>query len=126
MIVMAGIYVYSGDFEPDRAAMPRSSLRLLLLVACAVAVLDGLLTRSAQASLFLCSSLAEPCSWVAHHQLLLAVLNFPASQLAVHFHHGPLASLPPNLWLVINALGWGLATFVLGWLALRVKRRAAH
>ena len=106
--------------------MPRSSLRLLLLVACAVAVLDGLLTRSAQASLFLCSSLAEPCSWVAHHQLLLAVLNFPASQLAVHFHHGPLASLPPNLWLVINALGWGLATFVLGWLALRVKRRAAH
>lgn len=106
--------------------MPRSSLRLLLLVACAVAALDGLLTRSAQASLFLCTSLAEPCGWVAHHQLLLAVLNFPASQLAMHFHHGPLARLTPDLWLGINALTWGLATFLLGWLALRIKHGAAR
>lgn len=106
--------------------MPRSPLRLLLLVACAVAVLDGLLTRSAQASLFLCSSLAEPCNWMAQHQLLLAVLNFPASQLAMHFHHGPLANLTPNLWLSINALSWGLATFLLGGLALRIRRRAAR
>lgn len=106
--------------------MPRSSLRLLLLIACAAALLDGLLTRSAQASLFLCSSLAEPCNWLAHHQSLLAVLNFPASQLAVHFHHGPLARLTPDLWLGINALAWGLATFLLGWLALCIKRRGAR
>ncbi len=94
----------------------------LLVIAGLAALADLLLTRSAQASLFFCSSDTQACNFLAQHQTLLSLLNFPASQLALHFHHGLAAHWSASSWLWINAALWGVATFILGCVVSHLRR----
>ena len=94
--------------------LPSSRAARLLTLAALTALVQGVLTRVVQASLFQCSS-PDPCPLLGAHQALLSVLDFPAAQLALLPQLEALAQAPAVTWQVVNALVWGACAALVGW-----------